>query len=123
MAHAALPAGAVIAAVPVGKNDVAWQPFELEKQGSQKARAAAELLPVSSFAEKLRDFPDSTLFAQTDLFVKLSDGLPAVMQRVDAGNGLAEYVGRFASFPNKNSSSLRPIYLRNSNAAVRPAGI
>jgi tRNA threonylcarbamoyladenosine biosynthesis protein TsaB len=115
MAHASNLQGAYIAAVPVGKNDVAWQKFGAPGPGSSNA---AEMSSSESFIIELGKRPSITLFAHTDLLPRISDKLPAMTRLVDAGRGMAEFVGHFALLEGIGQP-LRPIYLRNRDAAPR----
>lgn len=119
MANAAECATPVIAAVPVGKSDVAWQPFEVRRNGNRKAEKHPVLMSSSSFIDNLKLVPDYTLFAHAALLERLAGLIPENISWMDAGNGLAEYVGRFASEQDDPATPPRPIYLRNSDTAFR----
>ncbi len=120
MAHMAGSQEPLIAAIPVGKNDVAWQPFESTRDGIKKGSSNCQLVSVATFVENLKHFPGSTVLAQTDLLQSIEQRVPGTTQWIDAGTGLAECVGRFASVRDELGSSARPIYLRNGDTAVRP---
>ena len=122
MAFAALPIQKVLAAILVGKNDIAWQPFLLPQPGKPDSAAEPQLLSLSSFIDELADFADSTLLAPSDLLIRLADLLPEYTRYVDMGTSLAECVGKFASSKDKPGNRLQPIYLRNRDANIGRAG-
>ena len=123
LSFAAAPAETVIAAVPVGKNDVAWQPFEVKEGGARSTLAVPRLLPAASFVNELERHPGAALFAQTDLLKNLTDRLPDSTPTFDAGVGLAEFVGRFALSAPTSDTRLRPIYLSNREPIVASSSI
>lgn len=116
MANGSRVSEPVVAAVPVGKTDVAWQAFEVGKDGVRTPIHEPQLSSYLTFVNDLERLPGAVLLAQTEL---LTRELPATTVFVDAGIGLAEFVGRFAASRNEPDDSLRPIYLRNRDAAVR----
>ncbi len=120
MAEAAEIREPLIAAVPVGRNDVAFRPYEVRKDGTRTATRQPELLSSSLFVDGLKHLPGFTLFAQRDLFVRLTGRVSSTISLIDAGNGLAEYVARFASREDRAATSVRPIYLRNTAPDIRP---
>jgi tRNA threonylcarbamoyl adenosine modification protein YeaZ len=119
MANAAECTTPVIAAVPVGKSDVAWQRFEIRENGSRRSNEGPVLMSSASFIDNLKRMPDSTLFAHSELLERLAGLIPDNTTWIDAGIGLAEYVGRFASSLDHTPVTPRPIYLRNSDTAFR----
>ncbi|MEP7147688.1 MAG: tRNA (adenosine(37)-N6)-threonylcarbamoyltransferase complex dimerization subunit type 1 TsaB [Acidobacteriota bacterium] len=120
MAHVAGSHEPLIAAIPVGKNDVAFQPFESTRDGIQKSSKNCQLVSVATFVENLKNFPGFTVFAQTDLLRSIVQPVPKTRPWIDAGTGLAEFVGSFASLQQDLGSLARPIYLRNGDLPVRP---
>jgi tRNA threonylcarbamoyladenosine biosynthesis protein TsaB len=110
----------LITAVPVGKNDVAWQSFEIAVDGNRRASTQPVLTSLSSFLEDLTSSPDSTLIAHTELLTRIAGTVPRSITCIDAGAGLAEYVGRYAASLNAPATPLHPIYLRNRDAVGRP---
>ncbi len=120
MAHMAGSDAPLIAAIPVGKGDVAWQPFESETDGRRKASTQSELVSVSTFVDNLKLFPGFTVFAQTDLLRRIVQLVPETTPLIDAGTGLAEFVGRFAALQKEPGRQAQPIYLRNRDASIRP---
>lgn len=113
MAEATPMLGALIAAVPVGKNDIAWQRF--------KDREPLENPVLSSsagFIHELSLNSDLALFLQSDLFECIADQLSTERDKVDAGRGLAEFIGRFALKTEANGLA-QPLYLRNKDS-TRP---
>jgi tRNA threonylcarbamoyladenosine biosynthesis protein TsaB len=119
MANAAESEAPVIAAVPVGKSDVAWQPFEIRESGNRRPAENPVLMSSASFIDNLKCMPDSTLYAHSELLERLAGLIPDNTTWIDAGVGLAEYVGRFASSLDHTFKPPQPIYLRNSDMAFR----
>jgi len=105
--------GEMTSAIPVGKQDVAWQSFEMTDEGP---------IPVSdpvqdsqeSFITCLKTFTVPTTVVHSELFARVAKAVPDNVQLVDAGANVARLIGVFAArFPSRRSG--RPIYLRNRN--------
>ena len=122
IAHSAGSTAPLITAIPVGKNDVAWQAFEIRNDGGRRPAAPPELVRFSTFADKLGHLSGFTVVAHPQVLEGLRQRTSETDRNVDAGTGLAEYVGHFASFCSVEDRVLRPIYLRNSDAAVHKSG-
>ena len=120
--EADISSGCFIVAIPVGKNDVAWQVFSSVGQGEHRPAAPSQLWSSQSFIDQLKEMPNITLFAHTDLLPRIGERIPGTTPWVDAGASLAESVGRFAARQDVSDRSLHPIYLRNKDAAVRSHG-
>ena len=120
--EAAVSSGSFVVAIPVGKNDVAWQIFSPGGHGEHRPSGPSELESSASFIDRLRSLPDVTLHAHTHLLTRISSQLPETTPWIDAGANVAEFVGRFASRQDRSDRSLQPIYLRNKDAAVRSPG-
>lgn len=119
MANAAECTTPVVAAVPVGKTDVAWQIFGIRENSSRRSHENPVLMSSASFIDNLKLMPDSTLYAHSELLERLAGRIPDNIALIDAGIGLAEYVGRFASALENAPATPQPIYLRNSDTAFR----
>jgi tRNA threonylcarbamoyladenosine biosynthesis protein TsaB len=109
----------LICSIPVGKGDIAWQAFEASASNTPHALSPPRLASASTFSAELTKSTDRVLFAHTEVLARIDDGIPDEIQRVDAGTGLATYVARFAEHIDADTDSLRPIYLRNQEAAAR----
>jgi tRNA threonylcarbamoyladenosine biosynthesis protein TsaB len=120
MANEAESTSDLITAIPVGKNDVAWQSFEISTDGKRLALTQPVLTSSSSFLEDLKTPPASTLFAHAELLTRISGIVPAGITCIDAGLGLAEHVGRYAASLNTPAAPVHPIYLRNRDVIDRP---
>ncbi len=121
LAFAAETPEPLVSAIPVGKNDVAWQAFDIKKAGVRASFGEPKLSSSFRFVEELEGFKSSVLYAQTELLSRLIEQFSPATVCVDAGTGLAGIVGRFASSRNEIGAALRPIYLRNKDATGRPA--
>ncbi|HEV8593708.1 MAG TPA: tRNA (adenosine(37)-N6)-threonylcarbamoyltransferase complex dimerization subunit type 1 TsaB [Pyrinomonadaceae bacterium] len=100
----------VIAAVPVGKVDVACQWFG--KDGLMFSD------PISDEAEKFLEYvqaqPKAAICAHTQVIERFGDRLDYLgLSVVDVGRDLASYIASSAA-KHPGSHSLEPIYLRNS---------
>ncbi len=104
---------AVTTAIHVGKQDIAWQSFEMTDEGP---------IPISgpvqdseeSFITHLTASTVPAAVVPSDLFACLAKAVPDNVQVVDAGTNIASLIGVFAArFPNRESG--RPLYLRNRN--------
>lgn len=96
-----------VAAVPVGKKDIAWQSFGKDAL----ATGEPELAPETEFLDRLGVTLPGTLIVHSDL-MSLVDRLPNGIQLCDSGNALAEHLGTYAS-RNPGKTRSRPLYLRN----------
>jgi len=108
----------VIAAVPVGKNDVAWERFETNPDRNESSSASLDA--YSDFIDRLAELPDHTMLTHRDLYERLSGEpeLPVPIQEV--GTNMALFIGRFSA-ANSAPMSLTPIYLRNRSHTGRSA--
>ncbi len=105
----------VISAVPVGKNDVAWGLFgEDDPNGS----VSPSLDGFSDFIDRLEQFPDYTILAQSDLFARISMQPDIPVSIEDVGTNLALFVGRYAA-ADPRPAPLAPLYLRNRSHSRR----
>lgn len=96
-----------IAAVPVGKKDIAWQVFGV----GNVAVTEPELADETAFLAQLSVSLPETVLVHTDL-VRLVDQLPEGIRLIDGGDCLAQYLGTYASrFPAIGWTG--PLYLRN----------
>ena len=121
MAFASGVSGPVLVAIPVGKNDAAWQRFEADGSGLPNPTTEPELLPLSLMAGEMRSQPPLVILAHSDLLDRISNQVPSGTQILNAGTGLAESVGRLGCRRDGRDRHLRPLYLRNRQAGHRPA--
>lgn len=119
MSHVAQADEPLICAVPVGKGDIAWQSFESRGEDGRRKQSDARLGSVPSFASALEAAVGSTLFAHEEVLVRVKDRMPDDLRLLDAGRGLAKFVGRFALQGTNGDDSMHPIYLRNQEVANR----
>ena len=116
MAHANDIHRDFIAAIPVGKNDIAWQYFS-EVADGEKTTTGPELLPVPEFIDVFsRDYTGTDLLAHVDLVPRLDGKIPSSIRLRTVGPGMAEFVGKLALSEHRLPAPLHPIYLRNSRA-------
>lgn len=112
--------GSFIVAIPVGKNDVAWQVFDVDGVGNCIVERSSELVSAASFIDELSRFPNTMVFCQTDLITRIGDRMPPTTALMDAGLGMAEFVGRLALRRGDAGDSIEPIYLRNPDSNRTP---
>jgi tRNA threonylcarbamoyladenosine biosynthesis protein TsaB len=109
-----------VTAVPVGKNQVAWQVFESSEGGASDA-SPPELASFATFVELLSSRSSATLLAHTDVYTRLSGDLPTGLTLIDAGTNLAGLIAQFVgSHPSDSGSSLKPLYLRDRSLGPNP---
>lgn len=124
MSHSAKREGNLITAIPVGKTQVAWQPFKSVQSGGRAPDSPPELTSETGFISELTRFQNFTLFLHADLVGRLTNVLPENIQLVNAGTDLAEYVGLFAMTQVPiNEGTLQLIYLRDRNLTPSSASV
>ena len=101
---------AKLVAVPVGRNDVAWQTSEK----GRGLRSAARSERADLFVERVWVERDIQLILHSHLLPMLSAVSVASMRIVDAGENLASVIGSAWLSGKLASSGLEPIYLANS---------
>lgn len=99
----------IVAAVPVGKNDVAWQRFDTSG-GNRQVLSKPDLVSLTDFRTAIESVATSSIRAPRDLLQRLGydDGAIAA----DEGISLAALVGKFA-IDRPEAADRRPIYLRS----------
>lgn len=113
MAYASRRQGQIIAAVPFGKNDVAWQEF-LADAVNATAGGHPVVETFEEFKKRISDRPDTPVVLQREIHAELKDVHPPIIL-VD---NLAEAIG-IASQNDLGSADLTPIYIRNPAASGR----
>jgi tRNA threonylcarbamoyladenosine biosynthesis protein TsaB len=106
-------------AVPVGKNDIAWQSFGSKASGTRVAVSEPSLSSVATFTSHLAVVEPSDLFAHTEALDRIKGSISERVVCVDAGTTLANYLGQFAAGGTTAAGSMRAIYLRNQDATRR----
>jgi tRNA threonylcarbamoyl adenosine modification protein YeaZ len=98
----------IVAAVPVGKNDIAWQRFE-SLAGKTHELAKPTLASLPEFQREVENVDPSGIWAPLDVLQRIGlDGSTAA----DDGRTLAALVGKVAG-ASRPESTLTPIYLRS----------
>lgn len=110
IAYASGIVGKVVAVVQVGKNDLAWQQFEL-MDGVPTASSQPKLSPLVEFNDSLAESQDATILAPTELLERLNRDKITRLVAVDSEVNLAGLIGRL-SLVTATPNSLTPLYLR-----------
>ncbi|HKP68073.1 MAG TPA: tRNA (adenosine(37)-N6)-threonylcarbamoyltransferase complex dimerization subunit type 1 TsaB [Pyrinomonadaceae bacterium] len=98
----------IVAAVPVGKNDVAWQRFTLSN-GRASESAKPNLTSIQDFENEVRDIDPHAIRAPIDVLQRIGiDG----SSPANGDTTFAALVGKVA-IENSANGSLTPIYLRS----------
>ena len=102
----------LVTAVPVGKNDVAWQQFE-NSNGTTRPLSPPTLVSAPEFCDALGELGRLSVRAPRSLLERVSShSLNHAFETADDNSTLATLVGRYG-FSYPTDKSLRPIYLRS----------
>ena len=104
----------VIAVVPVGKSDLAWQVFETDVTGKKRAVSDPALDPINSFSESLkahRHIPIVTPSVQS-----LHELVGSSHKVLAIGSSVAAAIARLAAESGLNLPPPKPIYMRSAVA-------
>ncbi len=103
----------LVTAVQVGKEDVAWQSFEMTPEGPVPASDAVQD-SEENFVASLSTAVAPVVIVHSVLFGRIVGLVPESFRIIDAGSNIAELLGMHADkFPTAKSG--KPIYLRNRN--------
>lgn len=112
MAFSSRALSGVVTAVPLGKNDVAWQLFH-KLNAVPKPLSPPSLLSVAEFIRALGEFDRLTVHAPRALLERIGQNtLGHDLVAADNASTLAGAVGRYA-FAHRIGETLLPIYLRS----------
>ena len=110
IANSSTASGKVVAAVPVGKNDIAWQAFE-KSDGYATATSEPKLSSLVEFADALADDDASTVLTSAELLDRIDREKLRHAQSADSTVNLAALIGRLAVVGDR-TDVLKPLYLR-----------
>jgi len=105
MLAASLRGGKAVAAVPMGRNDVAYQEFETEN-----AYAAPRLTTFERFVKFARSNVKGEIIAEKSLYLRLRESDVAESSLANAGDNLAYYVGSAAL--KETGEDLEPLFVK-----------
>jgi hypothetical protein len=103
--------GRLVAAVPFGKHDAAWQEFAVAGTGVTPASEAA-VNTLNSFVDQIAARPNIGMVVHPDLISAVRDAHP----NAAAVENLAGSIGN-AAYRGLGSPDLTPVYVRNPAAA------
>lgn len=106
MYGALLLGGDVVTAVPMGRNDVAYQEF-----GAGKVHAKPSLMTFEAFLNFARSNVESRIITETTLYTRLRGSDVDGSALADAGDNLAFYVG-LAALRSKPGEDLEPLFVK-----------
>lgn len=106
MAMAADLSADVLCALPIGRDEVCWQSF------GPSVRGTIQVEKQDIFIERVREGRNIPAVLHEKLFVVLRSEAPSG-KIVNAGNGLAKYIG-MAAFKREAIGLLEPIYVRDN---------
>ena len=110
IANSSTASGKVVAAVPVGKNDVAWQTFEISN-GIATATSEPKLSSLVGFTDALADHDTSSVLAPAELLDRTGRQTMNQAQQPDSMTNVAVLIGKLAVVSDR-TRSLTPLYLR-----------
>ena len=103
---------AIVAAVPVGRNDIAWQQFEVSS-GRTRPLSEPGLISISDFATALGNIELSIVRAPGATLARIDLGTGGhTFEAADDDSTLAAAVGKYAA-GTSGDENLHPIYLRS----------
>jgi len=106
----------VIAVVPIGKADLAWQIFESDGKGTKQSQAAPALASITAFGNSLLLNPDIPLVVPRCCFESVKCIAAERADIIDAGSSLSAAIARLGARRDENLSDLSPIYMRSAVA-------
>ena len=106
----------VIAVVPVGRSDLAWQLFETDTHGKKRAVSGPLLDPLNEFAESVKDHPQLPIVAPGHYVELLRKAIGEDRSVMEIDSSLASAIARLAAKGEKISADLKPIYMRSAVA-------
>ena len=102
--------GKVVAAVPVGKNDVAWQAFEMDNEIAT-ATSEPKLSSLVEFTDAIGDDDASSVLTPTEFLNRIDREKLHHAEPADSTVNLAALIGRLAGAADQ-TNGLKPLYLR-----------
>ena len=106
----------VIAVVPIGRSDLAWQIFDGDPDGNKRAIAEPSLDPVSTFRDSLKGHHELPVVAPEHCVESLRDIVGVSHGVMGIESSLASTVARLAAQGGRSFSNPRPIYMRSAVA-------
>jgi tRNA threonylcarbamoyladenosine biosynthesis protein TsaB len=96
----------VVTAIPMGRNDVAYQEFEAERSLS-----APKLAPFGEFIELVQSIEKCEIVADPSLYIRLLESGLGESAMASTGDNLAHYIGLAAS-KTESSETLEPLFVK-----------
>jgi len=106
----------VIALVPIGKSDFAWQLFTADREGKKQAPADPALDSIATLSDSLSVHPDLPVVVPRYCFESIKHTEGEGREIIDAGSNLASAIAQMAFEKRENAPDLKPIYMRSAVA-------
>ena len=106
----------VIAVVPIGRSDLAWQVFEADADGKKRGVAEPFLDPITAFSESLKGHPGFPIVAPSYCLESLREVTGGNRDLIELRSSLASAMARLAAQRGRVLSVPKPIYMRSAVA-------
>jgi len=106
----------VIAVVPIGRSDLAWQAFAADTNGAKRSMTEPSLDPISAFSESLNDHPGLPIVAPNHCLELLREATGESRNLIEIRSSLASAIARLAAQHGRDLSVPKPIYMRSAVA-------
>jgi len=106
----------VIAVVPIGRSDLAWQAFAADTNGAKRSMTEPSLDPSSALSESLNDHPGLPIVAPNHCLELLREATGESRNLIEIRSSLASAIARLAAQHGRDLSVPKPIYMRSAVA-------
>ena len=106
----------VIAVVPIGRSDLAWQAFAADTNGAKRSMTEPSLDPISALSESLNDHPGLPIVAPNHCLELLREATGESRNLIEIRSSLASAIARLAAQHGRDLSVPKPIYMRSAVA-------
>ena len=106
----------VIAVVPIGRSDLAWQAFAADTNGAKRSMTEPSLDPSSALSESLNDHPGLPIVAPNHCLELLREATGESRNLIEIRSSLASAIARLSAQHGRDLSAPKPIYMRSAVA-------
>jgi len=106
----------VIAVVPIGRSDLAWQAFAADTNGAKRSMTEPSLDPSNALSESLNDHPGLPIVAPNHCLELLREATGERRNLIEIRSSLASAIARLAAQHGRDLSVPKPIYMRSAVA-------